>query len=108
MTIDAVSEMTNNALYVIIKVSLPVLLVSLVVGLVISIFQTVTSIQEQTLTFVPKIVAIFLCLVVIGHWMSMGMMMLPPTTISMPFKILLFVLADGWALIIGQLVQTFY
>ena len=66
MTIDAVSEMTNNALYVIIKVSLPVLLVSLVVGLVISIFQTVTSIQEQTLTFVPKIVAIFLCLVVIG------------------------------------------
>ena len=50
MTIDAVSEMTNNALYVIIKVSLPVLLVSLVVGLVISIFQTVTSIQEQTLT----------------------------------------------------------
>ena len=68
MTIDAVSEMTNNALYVIIKVSLPVLLVSLVVGLVISIFQTVTSIQEQTLTFVPKIVA-FLCLVVIGHWM---------------------------------------
>lgn len=69
MTIDAVSEMTNNALYVIIKVSLPVLLVSLVVGLVISIFQAVTSIQEQTLTFVPKIVAIFLCLVVIGHWM---------------------------------------
>lgn len=62
MTIDAVSEMTNNALYVIIKVSL-------VVGLVISIFQTVTSIQEQTLTFVPKIVAIFLCLMVIGHWM---------------------------------------
>ena len=52
MTIDAVSEMTNNALYVIIKVSLPVLLVSLIVGLIISIFQTVTSIQEQTLTFV--------------------------------------------------------
>ena len=60
MTIDAVSEMTNNALYVIIKVSLPVLLVSLIVGLIISIFQTVTSIQEQTLTFVPKIIAIFL------------------------------------------------
>ena len=69
MTIDAVSEMTNNALYVIIKVSLPVLLVSLVVGLVISIFQTVTSIQEQTLTFVPKIIAVFLTLIVLGHWM---------------------------------------
>ena len=40
--------------------------------------------------------------------MSMGMMMLPPTTISMPFKILLFVMADGWNLIIGNLVKTFY
>ena len=68
MTIDAVSEMTNNALYVIIKVSLPVLLVSLIVGLIISIFQTVTSIQEQTLTFVPKIIAIFLTLM-LGSWM---------------------------------------
>ena len=66
MTIDAVSEMTNNALYVIIKVSLPVLLVSLIVGLIISIFQTVTSIQEQTLTFVPKIIAIFLTLILLG------------------------------------------
>ena len=47
-------------------------------------------------------------MVVASTLMSMGMMMLPPTTISMPFKILLFVLADGWALIIGQLVQTFY
>ena len=47
-------------------------------------------------------------IVVSSTLMSMGMMMLPPTTISMPFKILLFVLADGWALIIGQLVQTFY
>ena len=61
--------MTNNALYVIIKVSLPVLLVSLIVGLVISIFQTVTSIQEQTLTFVPKIIAVFFSLIVLGHWM---------------------------------------
>ena len=69
MTIDAVSEMTNNALYVIIKVSLPVLLVSLIVGLIISIFQTVTSIQEQTLTFVPKILAVFLSIIVLGNWM---------------------------------------
>ena len=82
MTIDAVSEMTNNALYVIIKVSLPVLLVSLIVktsvplllvsmivGLIISLFQTLTSIQEQTLTFVPKIIAIFLTLILLGSWM---------------------------------------
>ena len=73
MTIDAVSEMTNNALYVIIKVSLPVLLVSLVVGLVISIFQTVTSIQEQTLTFVPKVLGIFVTIMLCGHWMLNNM-----------------------------------
>ena len=47
-------------------------------------------------------------MVVSSTLMSMGMMMLPPTTISMPFKILLFVVADGWDLIIGQVVRTFY
>ena len=73
MTIDAVTEMTNNALFLIIKVSLPVLLVSLIIGLVISIFQTVTSIQEQTLTFVPKIVCVFVALALVGQWM-MGSM----------------------------------
>lgn len=73
MTIDAVVEMTNNALFLIIKVSLPVLLVSLVVGLIISIFQTVTSIQEQTLTFVPKIVCVFITLAVAGQWMMNSM-----------------------------------
>ena len=51
-----------------IKVAAPILLVSLVVGLIISIFQTVTSIQEQTLTFVPKIIAVFFTLIVLGHW----------------------------------------
>ncbi len=55
--------------------------------------------------YIPFIV---IDMVVASTLMSMGMMMLPPTTISMPFKILLFVLADGWALIIGQVVQTFY
>jgi len=69
MTIDAVTEMTNNALFLIIQISLPTLLVSLIVGLIISIFQTVTSIQEQTLTFVPKIVGVFLTLAITGSWM---------------------------------------
>lgn len=55
--------------------------------------------------YIPFIV---IDMVVASTLMSMGMMMLPPTTISMPFKILLFVLADGWSLIIGQLVMTFY
>ena len=51
---------------------------------------------------------IIIDMVVAATLMSMGMMMLPPTTISMPFKILLFILADGWNLIIGELVKTFY
>lgn len=55
--------------------------------------------------YIPFIV---IDMVVASTLMSMGMMMLPPTTISMPFKILLFVLADGWGLVIGNLVQTFY
>lgn len=69
MSIEAVTEITNKALYLVIQVSLPVLLVSLVVGLIISIFQTVTSIQEQTLTFVPKIICVFLAIMLTGSWM---------------------------------------
>ncbi len=57
------------------------------------------------LLYLPFIV---IDMVVASTLMSMGMMMLPPTTISMPFKILLFVLADGWNLVIGQVVKTFY
>ena len=73
MTIDAVTEITANTLFLILKISLPVLLVSLVIGLLISIFQTVTSIQEQTLTFVPKIIGVFLGLVLLGGWMLQNM-----------------------------------
>ena len=69
MTVDAVAEMANKALYVIVEISLPILLVSLIIGLIISIFQTVTSIQEQTLTFVPKIICVFVALMLFGPWM---------------------------------------
>ncbi len=58
--------------------------------------------------FVIYIPFIVIDMVVSSALMSMGMMMLPPTTISMPFKILLFILADGWNLIIVNLVKTFY
>ncbi len=57
------------------------------------------------LIYIPFIV---IDMVVASILMSMGMMMLPPTTISLPIKILLFVLADGWTLIIGNVVKTFY
>lgn len=69
MSVEVVTEIANKALYLIIKAALPVLLVSLAVGLIISIFQTVTSIQEQTLTFVPKIICVFLALMIFGKWM---------------------------------------
>ena len=69
MTVDLVVELANKALYTVIFTSAPVLIVSLVIGLIVSIFQTVTSIQEQTLTFVPKIVAVFVTLMILGHWM---------------------------------------
>ena len=69
MTVDVVTEIVRDSLYTIIITAAPLLLVSLVVGLTISIFQTITSIQEQTLTFVPKILSIFLMLMLLGHWM---------------------------------------
>ena len=68
MSIDIVMDIAREALWLIIKCSAPLLLVSLIVGLVISIFQTVTSIQEQTLTFVPKILSIFITLILCGGW----------------------------------------
>ena len=68
LTEEMVVTLLRETLYLIIKVSAPMLLVSLIVGLVISILQTVTSIQEQTLTFVPKLVCIFLVIMIAGNW----------------------------------------
>ncbi len=69
ITQEAVLDIFRDAIYTIVIVSAPMLLVALIVGLIISIFQTVTSIQEQTLTFVPKIVAVFLIMILTGSWM---------------------------------------
>ena len=66
----AVLDIARDAIYTILITSAPLLLVSLVVGLIISIFQTVTSIQEQTLTFVPKI---FAAMILCGSWMLNNM-----------------------------------
>ena len=68
MTSEAAAEMIRGGLYMILKCALPVLLVSMVIGLAISIFQTVTSIQEQTLTFVPKVLGIFITIMLLGNW----------------------------------------
>ena len=69
MTEGQVLDIARQALYTIILCSAPLLIISLVVGLVVSIFQTVTSIQEQTLTFVPKIVCVFLGMMIFGSWL---------------------------------------
>ena len=61
-------DIAQRMIVTIVKCAAPLLLVSLVVGLVISIFQTVTSIQEQTLTFVPKLLSIFITLLLCGGW----------------------------------------
>ena len=73
MVIDDVTAIAQTAIYTIIKSAAPLLLVSLCVGLIVSIFQTVTSIQEQTLTFVPKVLAIFITLMLLGHWVMNNM-----------------------------------
>lgn len=68
MTEGMVLDVMRNAFYTIVLCAAPMLLISLVVGLIISLFQTVTSIQEQTLTFVPKILSIFLALILFGSF----------------------------------------
>ena len=73
MTAEDVIMISREALFVVIKTAAPVLLVSLAVGLVVSIFQTVTSIQEQTLTYIPKILSAFLVMMLLGHWMLNNM-----------------------------------
>lgn len=68
MTEGVVLDLIRDAIYNIILCSAPMLLISLVIGLIVSIFQTVTSIQEQTLTFVPKMLGIFVGLLIFGPW----------------------------------------
>jgi len=63
-------DLLQNAVWLVILLSAPLLLINLLVGLIISIFQAVTQIQESTLTFVPKLLATFLVLVLAGPWMT--------------------------------------
>lgn len=65
---QVVLDIAHETIWVIIKAAAPLLIISLIVGLIISIFQTATSIQEQTLTFVPKALCVFLGLIVFGDW----------------------------------------
>ena len=69
MTPESVMTMGRNAMEVTLMVSAPLLLVALIIGLVVSIFQAATQINEATLSFIPKLVGVFIALVVAGPWM---------------------------------------
>jgi len=69
MTPETVMTMGRHAMEVTLMVAAPLLLVALVIGLVVSIFQAATQINESTLSFIPKLVGVFVALVVAGPWM---------------------------------------
>jgi flagellar biosynthesis protein FliQ len=69
MTPDSIMALAQSSIYLTILVLAPVLGVALAVGLIISIFQAITQIQEQTLAFAPKIIAVFVSLLFFGPWM---------------------------------------
>lgn len=69
MTPESVMTMGRTAMEITLLVSAPLLLVALIIGLVVSIFQAATQINEQTLSFIPKLVGVFIALVIAGPWM---------------------------------------
>ncbi|MEI6838273.1 MAG: flagellar biosynthesis protein FliQ [Alcaligenaceae bacterium] len=69
MTPESVMNIGRHAMEITVMISAPLLLVALIIGLIISIFQAATQINEQTLSFIPKLVGILLALVVAGPWM---------------------------------------
>jgi flagellar biosynthetic protein FliQ len=74
MTPDLVGQIARDAIEITLFLSLPILGVGLVVGLLVSLFQAVTQIQEATLIFVPKIIVVFLMLLILSPWMMRKMM----------------------------------
>jgi flagellar biosynthetic protein FliQ len=69
MTVSAVLHIALQAMIISAKLAAPILLVSLVIGLAVSVFQSVTQVQEATLSFVPKVVGVALVIMFGGHWM---------------------------------------
>ena len=69
MSGDLVIQMAQEALRMVLIISAPMLGLGLLVGLAVSIFQATTSIQEQTLAFIPQIVAVFVAILIFGPWM---------------------------------------
>lgn len=69
MSLGLVMDILRRSIFELIIIGSPLLVVPLIVGLIVSIFQATTQIQEQTLTFVPKVISIFAVLIILGPWM---------------------------------------
>ncbi|KRQ87045.1 Flagellar biosynthetic protein FliQ [Caloramator mitchellensis] len=82
MSLSFALAIGKQAITVALMVAAPVLLVSMVVGLLISIFQAATQIQEQTLTFVPKVIAVVVVFIVLGSWMAKTLIQFTQTMFS--------------------------
>ncbi len=74
MSADAVLTLVQDGIFTILLVSAPTLIIGLIVGIIVSVFQATTQINEQTLVFVPKIASIFISLIVFGPWMLTELM----------------------------------
>ena len=68
MSVEFIIGLAGQAMYTVLKISAPMLGIGLIVGLLVSIFQATTHIQEQTLAFIPKIIAVFVSILVFGPW----------------------------------------
>ena len=77
-----IQDIMNYAIYTTLMASLPLLLIAMIVGLVIGIIQTATSIQEQTLIFIPKVLAVFLGLMGFGPWIAVQVLELARNTLG--------------------------
>ena len=69
MSGDTIINLSQNALLMVLVISAPMLGLGLAIGLLVSVFQATTSIQEQTLAFIPKIIAVFVAILIFGPWM---------------------------------------
>ncbi|GFR35592.1 flagellar biosynthesis protein FliQ [Thermobrachium celere] len=82
MSENFIQYIGKEAIFTALKIAAPILIVSMLVGLIISIFQAVTQIQEQTLTFVPKMISIIIILLILGPWMLKTMVNFIQTMIN--------------------------
>lgn len=74
MNEELVMKLVTEALMIILKMTLPILLAGLIIGLAVGIFQATTQIQEATLSFIPKILVVFAVIFILGHWMMTSLM----------------------------------